>query len=120
MSPSPKAPPPPLESCPKGPKLKAGPYKGQPSGHHWIIGSPAGKTSAGKCRRCGEERNFSNSTVDNTWRGYTSGTEQRARTAAATEASRKKAEETRKRTGRSAGDRYYTRYSRRRPKKGDA
>ncbi len=29
--------------------------------HHWIIEKPEGPVSVGKCRMCGEEREFSNS-----------------------------------------------------------
>lgn len=32
--------------------------------HHWYIATPAGSTSKGICRRCGEEREFRNSTTD--------------------------------------------------------
>lgn len=32
--------------------------------HHWYIATPAGSTSRGVCRRCGEEREFRNSTMD--------------------------------------------------------
>lgn len=32
--------------------------------HHWYIETPAGSTSRGICRRCGEEREFRNSTMD--------------------------------------------------------
>lgn len=28
--------------------------------HHWIIDSPTGRTSPGRCRACGEEREFPN------------------------------------------------------------
>lgn len=34
--------------------------------HHWKIGSPMGALSAGVCKRCGEEREFRNST-DYAW-----------------------------------------------------
>ncbi len=30
--------------------------------HHWIIETPEGPLSKGKCRLCGEERDFTNST----------------------------------------------------------
>ncbi len=29
--------------------------------HHWIIKTPEGPVSIGKCRLCGEEKKFSNS-----------------------------------------------------------
>ena len=29
--------------------------------HHWIIEAAAGPTSRGRCKRCGEERQFTNS-----------------------------------------------------------
>ena len=41
----------------------------QPDGcqHHWSIETPAGSTSRGRCRRCGEEREFRNSAEDYIW-----------------------------------------------------
>ena len=41
----------------------------QPGGcqHHWAIETPAGSTSKGLCRRCGEERDFRNSAEDYIW-----------------------------------------------------
>lgn len=35
--------------------------------HHWSIETPAGSTSKGHCRRCGEERDFRNSAIDYLW-----------------------------------------------------
>ncbi|MFQ5472556.1 MAG: hypothetical protein ACE5FA_06710 [Dehalococcoidia bacterium] len=35
--------------------------------HHWSIEMPAGSTSKGRCRRCGEERDFRNSADDYVW-----------------------------------------------------
>ncbi len=35
--------------------------------HHWSIETPAGSTSKGRCRRCGEERDFRNSAQDYIW-----------------------------------------------------
>lgn len=32
--------------------------------HYWVIGVPAGPTSKGRCKLCGEEREFKNSTED--------------------------------------------------------
>ncbi len=32
-----------------------------PCPHHWIIGAPGGPVSIGRCRICGEEREFNNS-----------------------------------------------------------
>jgi hypothetical protein len=40
-----------------------------PCAHHWIIETPDGPVSTGRCRLCGEEREFSNS-VD-TYGGWT-------------------------------------------------
>ena len=37
--------------------------------HHWIIETPDGPVSTGRCRLCGEERQFSNSLE--TWGGWT-------------------------------------------------
>ena len=34
--------------------------------HHWVIASPRGALSEGRCKRCGEEREFRNST-DYVW-----------------------------------------------------
>jgi hypothetical protein len=46
--------------------------------HHWVIASPRGAMSSGRCKRCGEEREFRNSTTDYVWdddsgegKGYT-------------------------------------------------
>ena len=46
--------------------------------HHWVIASPRGAMSGGRCKRCGEEREFRNSTTDYVWdddstkdKGYT-------------------------------------------------
>ena len=35
--------------------------------HHWLIESPRGATSMGRCKRCGEEREFRNSASDHLW-----------------------------------------------------
>lgn len=35
--------------------------------HHWLIETPRGATSAGRCKRCGEEREFRNSATDHLW-----------------------------------------------------
>lgn len=35
--------------------------------HHWIIESPRGALSDGRCKLCGEERQFRNSTTDYIW-----------------------------------------------------
>jgi len=35
--------------------------------HHWRIETPNGSTSAGKCKVCGEIREFSNSSSDSIW-----------------------------------------------------
>ena len=36
--------------------------------HHWLIEAPKGRTSRGRCRRCGAERTFPNS-LPTDWRG---------------------------------------------------
>lgn len=41
--------------------------------HHWYIATPAGSTSKGICRRCGEEREFRNSTTDYVGDGVSGG-----------------------------------------------
>ena len=35
--------------------------------HHWIIETPRGAVSAGRCKLCGEERDFRNSANDYIW-----------------------------------------------------
>ena len=37
--------------------------------HHWIIESPQGATSAGRCKLCNETREFRNSASDTVWEG---------------------------------------------------
>jgi hypothetical protein len=37
--------------------------------HHWVIESPHGATSLGRCKRCSEVREFRNSAVDTLWEG---------------------------------------------------
>ena len=36
--------------------------------HHWVIDRPAGPTSKGVCRECGEEREFQNFIEGTSWR----------------------------------------------------
>ena len=46
--------------------------------HHWMIKTPDGPVSTGRCRLCGEEREFNNSIE--TWGGWISkGSEARNR-----------------------------------------
>jgi len=35
--------------------------------HHWVIETPRGSLSLGRCKRCGEEREFRNSATDHLW-----------------------------------------------------
>jgi hypothetical protein len=35
--------------------------------HHWVIDTPRGAMSQGRCKRCGEEREFRNSAHDYVW-----------------------------------------------------
>ena len=35
--------------------------------HHWVIATPNGRVSPGACKRCGQEREFRNSTDDRMW-----------------------------------------------------
>jgi hypothetical protein len=35
--------------------------------HHWVIASPDGATSAGRCKKCGLEKEFPNSAEDGLW-----------------------------------------------------
>jgi hypothetical protein len=37
--------------------------------HHWVIATPRGAMSEGRCKRCGEEREFRNSAHDYVWEG---------------------------------------------------
>ena len=37
--------------------------------HHWVIDTPRGAMSQGRCKRCGEEREFRNSAHDYVWEG---------------------------------------------------
>ena len=45
----------------------------QPEGpqcrHHWVIESPHGATSMGRCKLCNEAREFRNSAADTLWEG---------------------------------------------------
>lgn len=36
--------------------------------HHWVIEKPAGPTSKGTCRQCGEARDFQNYIEGSSWR----------------------------------------------------
>lgn len=38
-----------------------------PCQHHWLIESPNGPTCRGRCKRCGEEREFQNSNDKFNW-----------------------------------------------------
>ena len=38
--------------------------------HHWIIETPGGTVSSGRCRLCGEETQFPNSVNDYKWNDY--------------------------------------------------
>jgi hypothetical protein len=35
--------------------------------HHWLIETPQGAVSRGRCKHCGEERDFRNSATDHLW-----------------------------------------------------
>lgn len=35
--------------------------------HHWVIATPNGEMSLGKCKVCGTEREFPNSAEDGLW-----------------------------------------------------
>ena len=37
--------------------------------HHWVIDSPHGATSMGRCKLCNEVREFRNSAADTLWEG---------------------------------------------------
>ena len=88
-----------LVSCPKGPKLRNGPYKGQRSGHWWLCPEPAGKFAEAKCKRCKATALFANSITHNDWRGYGHSATKGA-VAGSTPESRVVAKETRKRNKR--------------------
>jgi hypothetical protein len=62
----------------KKPDLKAAPA---PKGcaHHWVIEPPNGAVSSGKCRLCGEKRDFRNSYEYSSWYGSKSAEKPQAR-----------------------------------------
>ena len=35
--------------------------------HHWVLESPSGSVSRGRCRVCGTTKEFRNSTPDHVW-----------------------------------------------------
>ena len=35
--------------------------------HHWLIATPEGAMSTGRCKRCGETRDFPNSAGESFW-----------------------------------------------------
>lgn len=37
--------------------------------HHWVIETPHGATSMGRCKLCGEVREFRNAAADTLWEG---------------------------------------------------
>ena len=37
--------------------------------HHWVIDSPQGATSLGRCKLCNEVKEFRNSAADTLWEG---------------------------------------------------
>lgn len=41
--------------------------------HHWVIETPKGSMSRGRCKRCGEEREFRNSASDYLWEDESGG-----------------------------------------------
>lgn len=89
-----------LVSCPKGTKLRNGPYKGQRSGHWWLCPEPDGKYAVSKCKRCKTTARFANGhSTDNPWRGY-SNAPKRGAIAGSTPESLEIARETRKRNKR--------------------
>ncbi len=51
-------------------KLEARPVETGACRHHWIIGTPRGTLSSGRCKRCGEERLFRNSVEDYIWNDW--------------------------------------------------
>lgn len=40
--------------------------------HHWMIKSPSGPVSVGRCKRCNEKREFRNTIVDPVVKGWRS------------------------------------------------
>jgi hypothetical protein len=58
----PQAETPPVESTVEAPACR----------HHWLIESPRGALSLGRCKICGEEREFRNSANDYIWDDDTS------------------------------------------------
>src|SRR5712692_7507741 len=50
------------------PEMRAETVVGAPScQHHWLIETPRGAMSRGRCKSCGEEREFRNSANDYVW-----------------------------------------------------
>ncbi len=47
--------------------------------HHWVIATPSGAMSVGRCRRCGAVREFRNSTPESYYWGEEPATEPVAR-----------------------------------------
>jgi len=47
--------------------------------HHWVIATPSGAVSVGRCRRCGAVREFRNSTPETYYWGEEPATEPVAR-----------------------------------------
>jgi hypothetical protein len=61
---------PPSRSAPqKRRQVEARRRASQHRAHHWLIGTPNGPTSAGRCRICGAQREFANSSEDTAWGG---------------------------------------------------
>ncbi len=55
-----------------GTKSRAGRKKQEPEdgcAHHWLIDPPNGAVSSGRCRKCGETREFRNSIEYSSWYG---------------------------------------------------
>ncbi len=62
-----------MSSPAKGSSRTRGSRKKQARGdgctHHWIIDPPNGAVSVGRCRKCGENREFKNSIEYSSWYG---------------------------------------------------
>lgn len=54
--------------CPLNPDLEK-------KGHYWLIDSPKGETSRGRCKYCNIEREFKNFSDDHWWDIYRGGEE---------------------------------------------
>lgn len=48
-------------------EIETGPGLSALCRHHWVIETPNGAKSSGRCKRCGEAKDFRNSSEDLLW-----------------------------------------------------